>query len=153
MANGLLEELRRIAESSKDIPQESVNRLMLSALAELVVKMDRQSAGEEHKHQEFNNTIEEVMDMTNHLSSQVTEINAKLTFLTSEIASLRSNPIISVGRFAKSHPKTTLFIMVGGLAASLILLTSKPFVVLVLTLAGVPSTAIEQILGLLIYVK
>ena len=149
MANGLLEELRRIAESSKDIPQESVNRLILSALADLVVKVDRQTENEETKQAGINTAIEEVRDATAILSQQVTEISTKLTVLTMEIASLRENPVVSVGRFIKRHPKTALFLAVGGIAAALILLSSKPFVVLVLTLAGVPGTAIEQIIQLL----
>ena len=149
MANGLLEELRRIAESSKDIPQEAVNRLILSTLAELVTKVDKQTEVEETKRESLSEAMENVCDTTDQLNRQVTEINAKLTCLTVEIASLRSNPVIAVGRFVKNHPKSALFVAISTTMALFVLLSSRPFITLILTLAGVPSGAIEQILLLL----
>jgi len=149
MANGLLTEFRRIAESSKDIPQEAVNRLMLSALAELVQKVDKHTEVEEIKNTTIDAALDNMSAVTSDLTRQVTDISGKLTILTAEIASIRGNPVVAMGGFAKRHPKTSLFISIAGIFAVVLLLSSRPFLVLLLTLAGVPSEAIEQILLLL----
>lgn len=146
MANGLLEEIRRIAESSKDIPQEVVNRLMLTALAELVVKVDKQTDIDVQKTTCIDEAIEQLNISSDALSRQMTDLNTKLSALTLEISAIRSNPVISLGNFIKHHPKTAFAISVLVAMSALILLSSRPFLTLVLTLAGVPSGAIEQIL-------
>ena len=149
MANGLLEEIRRIAESSKDIPQEVVNRLMLTALAELVVKMDKHTDQGKVESDAIDTSIDQIKVTTDVLSRQVTDINTKLTALAGEFTALRSNPMISLGGFIKRHPKPSLVIAVSIIMASFVLLSSRPFLVMILTLAGVPNTAIEQILLLI----
>lgn len=149
MANGLLYELKRIAESSKDIPQESVNRLMLSALAELVEKVDKQTSVEETK----NDSIDTALGTMNHsvsdLNARVTEISAKLTILTNELSLIKSNPLVAIGGFIRRHPIASVIIMILVISASIVLISSKPFLILLLTLIGIPREAIEQILLLM----
>lgn len=149
MANGLLSEIRRIAESSKDIPQEVVNRLMLSALAELVVKVDKHAELEEVKHVDFDTAVDDMKLTSANLTAQVTEMNAKLTLAINELAALRSNPFIALGGFIKRHPKSSLIVAIIFASAVLVLVTSRPFMVLLLSLLGVPDSVIEQLLILL----
>ena len=149
MANGLLEEIRRIAESSKDIPQEVVNRLMLTALAELVVKMDKHTDQEVVMSDSMDTSIGQIRLTTDALTHQMADINTKLTALATEITAIRSNPLVSLGGFIKRHPKPSLALAVILVMASFVLLSSRPFLIMILTLAGVPSTAIEQILLLI----
>lgn len=149
MANGLLEEIRRIAESSKDVPQEVVNRLILTSLAELVVKVDKHTEIEETKNRTMDDAIEQVNTSIGALNHQVAEISSKLTALTVELEKVRSNPLVSIGKFIGDHPKTSLFTSLILIAAFIVLISSQPFVIMVLTLIGVPREAIEQILLLL----
>jgi hypothetical protein len=167
MANGLLSELRKIAESSKDIPQEAVNRLLLSAVADVVFKLDRQSELEEAKTKAFDCTLSDIKagtevlsdridginrDLTgkvNNLNQQMVETNSKLTILTTDLLSLRTNPVVAAGNFGIRHPKLTMAITVVLTVSLVVLLRSQAFIILVLTMAGVPGEAIKQILALL----
>jgi hypothetical protein len=149
MANGLLSELRRIAENSKDIPQESVNRLMLSALAELVVKVEDHTDLESNKHGSFNDAINSMRVVTTDLGKQLQDVSTKLTILTAELSTIRTNPVVTAGSFAKRHPKSALFISILLVVSIVTLLSSRPFLILLLSLAGVPGDAIEQIILLI----
>lgn len=137
MANGLLSELRRLAESSRDIPQEAVNRLILGALAEVVARLDTVT--------ESGDSRAASMD---DLKDKMDEMDQKLNTISSELTAIKTNPIVSLGSFVKRHPKTSLVIFLLSIAAIAILVTSKPFVIMMLTLAGIPSEAIEQLLVL-----
>lgn len=167
MANGLLSELRKIAESSKDIPQESVNRLLLSAVADLVSKVDKQFELDEAKNKNVECSLSEIKSSTDDLSDRVEEINRDLTakvanlndkflevitklgLLTTDLTSIRSNPAVAVGSFSQRHPKAMIAVTVVVTTALVVLLRSQAFIILVLTMAGVPGDAIQQIIALL----
>lgn len=149
MPTGLLDEVRRIAESGKDIPQEVVNRLMLTALAELVEKVEKHTGVEETRTDSLETSIAEIDTKVSNLGVSVSTLAGKVTELANEVVAVRSNPVVMVGGFFKRHPVPSFTISIILTAAIIVLLTSKPFLVLLLTLTGVPNEAIEQFMVLL----
>lgn len=150
MANGLLSELRRLAESSKDIPQEAINRLILGALAEVVDRLEKLSRSAEDRTVALDKVTDAITEDYTSVTKSLEDVNKTLTQIQSELITIKQNPFIQLGSFVKRHPKTSLVIFILTIAAVTILVTSKPFVVMLLTLAGIPSEAIEQLL-ILVY--
>lgn len=150
MANGLLSELRRLAESSKDIPQEAINRLILGALAEVVDRLEKLSMSAEDRTVALDKVTDAITEDYTSVTKSLEDVNKTLTQIQSELITIKQNPFIQLGSFVKRHPKTSLVIFILTIAAVTILVTSKPFVVMLLTLAGIPSEAIEQLL-ILVY--
>lgn len=150
MANGLLSELRRLAESSKDIPQEAINRLILGALAEVVDHLEKLSRSAEDRTVALDKVTDAITEDYTSVTKSLEDVNKTLTQIQSELITIKQNPFIQLGSFVKRHPKTSLVIFILTIAAVTILVTSKPFVVMLLTLAGIPSEAIEQLL-ILVY--
>jgi hypothetical protein len=149
MANGLLAELRRLAESSKDVPQEVVNRLILGALAEVVDRLDKVTDTENVNRDAVSTSLDDLCDKYDRLAQTVASMDSKLSSITGDLTVIKSNPFVSLGAFIKRHPKIAFFSAILGGAASIILLTSKPFLILVLSLTGVPKEVIEQLLTLM----
>lgn len=150
MANGLLSELRRLAESSKDIPQEAINRLILGALAEVVDRLEKLSKSAEDRTVALDKVTDAITEDYTSVTKSIEDVNKTLMQIQSELTTIKQNPFIQLGSFIKRHPKTALVIFILTIAAVTILITSKPFVVMLLTLAGIPSEAIEQLL-ILVY--
>lgn len=148
MANGLLSELRRLAESSKDIPQEAINRLILGALAEVVDRLDKISSAADDRTVTLDKVTDAITEDYTAVSKSLEDVNKTLVQIQSELQAIKQNPFIQLGSFIKRHPKTSLIVFLLSIAAVTILITSKPFVVMLLTLAGIPSDAIEQLIML-----
>ena len=163
MNGNMFDELRKLAET-EELSQDAVNRLTLSALAEISHKFDtgmceinQKFSGhveiEEKRSEgvlELRDSVEELSEAVTLLSQSVIDLNRELISVKTEVKSINDSPFVVLGRYIKTKPKQSILWGIGIFVGVYLIMGFRVLslvVVLVGSLLGLPQESIEWILN------
>jgi hypothetical protein len=152
MNGNMFNELRALAKEDGELSQDAVNRLTLSALAELHEKFSTHVTVEEERNEgvlELKKSVDDLSEAVTLLSQSVIELKKELDGMRDEVNVIKKNPSVFLGKFIMERPKQAIlygimgFVFIYLIAGFRIL---SLLVVLIGSTLGWPKETIEWIL-------
>lgn len=168
MNGNMFDELRDLLEERGELSQDAVNRLTLSALAEVSKKLDinmDEFAKRFMNHVEIEETrnkgVLELRDSVEDLSEAVTLLSQSVVDLKKEINEMKNdvdtiqddmkeNPLVALGKYIKSKPRQALLWGAGVFVVVYLVMGFRLLSLLVVIIGsvfGIPQETIEWILN------
>lgn len=152
MNGNMFDELRALATEEGELSQDAVNRLTLSALAEINKNFSAHVAVEEKRNEgvlELKESVDDLSEAVTLLSQSVLDLKKEIDGMKGEVTTLKSNPLVSLGKFIKEKPKQAILYGVGAFIVVYLVVGFRILsllVVLIGSLFGIPQETLEWIL-------
>jgi hypothetical protein len=153
MNGNMFDELRRLATENNELSQDAVNRLILSALAEIsqnfsvhVEVENKRSEGVEA----LKESVEDLSKAVALLSQSVIDLSKQINEVQTDVKSIKENPFVSLGRYIKSKPKQSFLWGIAIFVGFYLLLGFRILsllVVVVGSVLGIPQESLEWVLN------
>ena len=153
MNGSMFGELRELLKEKGDLSQDAVNRLTLSALAEISTQFSIHIQVAEKRDEGVLNLKDSVDDLSTAvtlLSQSVIDLKKEITTLQSDVVTLKSNPFVALGKYIKDKPKQSIAWGLGVFAIFYLFFGLKLvslIIVLIGSLLGMPQESIDWLLN------
>lgn len=152
MNGNMFDELRKLATEEDELSQDAVNRLILSALAEISTNFSVHVGVEEKRNEgvlELKESVDDLSKAVTLLSQSVIDLNKEINDMKKDVTTLKENPVVAVGKFLKEKPKQAIIWGIVAFFGIYLLLGFRLLSLMVViggSLLGLPQETIDWIL-------
>lgn len=153
MNGNMFDELRKLAMEEGELSQDAVNRLILSALAEINENFSAHVSTEEKRNEgvlELKQSVEDLSKSVAQLSQSVVELSKEIKEIQREIKEVKENPVVSLGYYIKTRPKQFIAWSVVAFIGIYFVLGFRILSLLVVVIGsilGIPQESLDWILN------
>lgn len=152
MNGNMFDELRKLATEEGELSQDAVNRLILSALAEMNKNFSAHVAVEERRNEgvlELKESVEDLSKVVELLNQSVDDLSKQLNEIKDDVKTIKENPFVTLGKYIKNKPKQSIlwgFVVFIGIYLILGFRILTLLVVIIGSLLGISQESLEWIL-------